>query len=135
MNAYPFKELIKRWQTERLTTEQAIGQILLHLQALSMCKKFGVDPSLSLIYSMLFMHTENITYSELIALKFSKACANIIMKMRLLMDLQENQELLHSLKYIWLDEKSFVQYFVFSTLFVKDSKCIYDQTYPNNLYY
>ena len=35
MNAYPFKELIKRWQTERLTTEQAIGQILLHLQALS----------------------------------------------------------------------------------------------------
>jgi hypothetical protein len=48
------------------------------------------------------------------------------MKMRLLMNLQENQELLHSLKYIWLEEKSFVQYFVFSTRFVKDSRCIYD---------
>lgn len=100
--------------------------LALHLQALSMCKKFGVNPSLSLIYSMLFMHTQNITCSELIALKFSKACANIIMKMRLLMGLQENQELLHSLKYIWLEKKSFVQYFVFSTLFVNDSKCIYD---------
>lgn len=29
------KHLIKLWETEQLTTEQTIGQILLHLQALS----------------------------------------------------------------------------------------------------
>lgn len=98
----------------------------LHLQALSMCKKFKVNLSLSLIYSILLMHTENITFSSLIALKFSKACANIIMKMRMLMELLDNQDLLHSLKHIWLEEESFVQYFVYSSLFAKDSQCIYD---------
>lgn len=35
MSAYPLKQLIKFWETQQLTTEQTIGQILLHLQALS----------------------------------------------------------------------------------------------------
>ena len=98
----------------------------IHLQALLMCKKFKVSPALSLIYSILFMHTENITFSNLIALKFSKACANIIMKMHALKGLKENQELLNALKHILLEEESFLQYFVFSTLFAKNNQCVYD---------
>jgi hypothetical protein len=35
MSAYPLKHLIRFWETERLTTVQMIGQILLHLQNLS----------------------------------------------------------------------------------------------------
>ncbi|MBK9053668.1 MAG: hypothetical protein IPL78_23030 [Chloroflexi bacterium] len=32
MNPYELKQIIKMWEQETLTTEQAIGQILLHLQ-------------------------------------------------------------------------------------------------------
>ena len=35
MKKYPLAELAKRWEREDLTTEQAIGQILLWLAALS----------------------------------------------------------------------------------------------------
>ena len=34
MPRYPLDELLSRWQRERLTVEQAIGQILQHLLAL-----------------------------------------------------------------------------------------------------
>ena len=34
-NLYPLAELIKRWQREELTAEQAIGQMLLWLTDLS----------------------------------------------------------------------------------------------------
>lgn len=33
MNPYELKQVIKMWEQETLTAEQAIGQILLHLQA------------------------------------------------------------------------------------------------------
>lgn len=35
MAAYELEQLIKLWATEKVTAEQAIGQILLQLQALS----------------------------------------------------------------------------------------------------
>jgi len=35
MSAYPLQQLLKFWQTDLLTTWQIIGQVLLHLQALS----------------------------------------------------------------------------------------------------
>jgi hypothetical protein len=35
MGAYDLKQIITLWETERLTSEQAIGQILLQLQLLS----------------------------------------------------------------------------------------------------
>ena len=35
MKKYPLSELIKRWERDELTVEQAIGQILLWLVALS----------------------------------------------------------------------------------------------------
>ena len=34
-NQYPLKELVKRWEREELTVEQAVGQILLWLIDLS----------------------------------------------------------------------------------------------------
>ena len=34
MNPYELKQVIKMWEQETLTAEQAIGQILLHLQAI-----------------------------------------------------------------------------------------------------
>jgi hypothetical protein len=34
-NRYALPELIKRWEREQLTTEQAVGQILLWLAALA----------------------------------------------------------------------------------------------------
>lgn len=34
MSMYDFKQLLQRWEQEELTPEQAIGQLLLHLQAL-----------------------------------------------------------------------------------------------------
>lgn len=35
MASYDLQQLIKLWEQEKLTTEQAIGQILLQLKALS----------------------------------------------------------------------------------------------------
>lgn len=35
MNTYNLNQLIKMWSKEELTTEQAIGQILLQMQTLS----------------------------------------------------------------------------------------------------
>ncbi|MCL4871068.1 MAG: hypothetical protein KJ063_19085 [Anaerolineae bacterium] len=34
MNPYELKQIIKMWEQETLTVEQAVGQILLHLQQL-----------------------------------------------------------------------------------------------------
>lgn len=34
-NLYPINELVKRWEREDLTTEQAVGQLLLWLSHLS----------------------------------------------------------------------------------------------------
>jgi hypothetical protein len=35
MSSYNLNQLIKKWTKEELTTEQAVGQLLLQLQALS----------------------------------------------------------------------------------------------------
>lgn len=35
MSSYTLNELIKKWTKEELTTEQAIGQVLLQMQTLS----------------------------------------------------------------------------------------------------
>ena len=35
MSKYNVEEIIKLWATEQITVDQAIGQILLHLQALT----------------------------------------------------------------------------------------------------
>jgi flagellar biosynthesis chaperone FliJ len=35
MGTYRLEQVIQMWETEKLTTEQAIGQILLHLQTLA----------------------------------------------------------------------------------------------------
>ncbi len=35
MGTYRLEQVIQMWETEKLTTEQAIGQILLHLQILA----------------------------------------------------------------------------------------------------
>ncbi len=35
MKKYPLSELVKRWEREELTVEQAVGQILLWLASLS----------------------------------------------------------------------------------------------------
>lgn len=35
MSGYELPQIIQMWERDKLTTEQAIGQILLHIQALS----------------------------------------------------------------------------------------------------
>jgi hypothetical protein len=35
MGTYRLEQVIQMWETEKLTAEQTIGQILLHLQALA----------------------------------------------------------------------------------------------------
>ena len=37
----------------------------MHLQALSLSEQFKISPTLPIIYSVLFMHNENITFSNL----------------------------------------------------------------------
>lgn len=98
----------------------------MHLQALSLSEQFKISLTLPIIYSVLFMHNENVTFSNLMDLKFSKTHANIIMKMHLLTELQDKQDLMYSLKNIWLEEKDFVQYFIFSLLLFEDNQYIYD---------
>ena len=98
----------------------------MHLQALSLSEQFKISPTLPIIYSVLFMHNENITFSNLMDLKFSKTHANIIMKMHLLTELQDKQDLMYSLKNIWLEKKDFLQYFVFSSLLFEDNQFIYN---------
>lgn len=100
-------------------------KIDMHLQILSICGQFNISSTLPLIYSVLFIDTETITFSKLIDLKFSKTHANIIIKMCELMQLHDKQDLIYSLKNIWLEEKDFVQYFVFSSLFIEDKQSIY----------
>ena len=35
MSVYDLQHIIKLWERDKLTTEQAVGQIILHLQSLS----------------------------------------------------------------------------------------------------
>ena len=98
----------------------------LHLQALSLSEQFKISPTLPTMYSVLFMHNKNITFSDLTDLKFSKTDAKIIMKMRLLMDLKDKQDLIFSLKNIWLEERDFLQYFIIFSLLFDDNQFVCD---------
>lgn len=96
----------------------------LHQLALSVCKQFNSTPLLPLIYSVLFRHNDNITFSYLIDLKFSKTQTNSILKMLDLVELQDKSDITFVLKNIWLEEKAFVQYFIFASLLVKNNQFI-----------
>ena len=96
----------------------------LHQLAVSMSEQFNIKPSLALIYSVLFRYSEELNYSHLIELKFSKHQARIILKMLSLIKLEDDYDLVFALKNIWLEEKDFVQYFVFASLLVKDNQSV-----------
>ena len=85
-----------------------------------MSEQFNIKLSLALIYSVLFRHSQDVSLTHLISLKFSKQQARIILKMLSLIQLEE-ADLIRALKNIWLEEKDYVQYFVFASLLIKDN--------------
>ncbi len=93
----------------------------LHQLAISMSEQFNTQLSLVLIYSVLFRYSQDISLTHLISLNFSKHQARIILKMLSLIQLEKESDLLFALKNIWLEEKDYVQYYVFSSLLPEDS--------------
>jgi poly(A) polymerase len=96
----------------------------LYKLALSMSEQFSTPPSLALMYAVLFQNSANVTRSALMNLKFPRNQASVILKMLDLSQFENESDLIFALKNIWLEEKEFVQYFIFASLLVKDNQSI-----------
>jgi poly(A) polymerase len=92
--------------------------------AFSMSEQFSVQPSLVLMYAVLFQNSAKITKSSLMNLKFPRNQVSIILKMLELSEFLSESDLIFALKNIWLEEKDFIQYFIFASLLVKDNQSI-----------
>jgi poly(A) polymerase len=97
----------------------------LHIKALKVANSFGATLELSVIYAVLFSSTD-ISYNKLLALKFSRTEARVIMKMLELTKIGDTTTIITILKNIWLEEKDCLLYFIYASLTSNDSSLIYD---------
>jgi poly(A) polymerase len=110
-----------------------LGQILpinnynkiLHIKALKIADSFDTTLQLSVIYTVLFSSTD-ISCNKLLALKFSRAEARVIIKMLELTKVGDTSTIITMLKNIWLEEKDCLLYFVYVSLTINDPALIYD---------
>ncbi len=98
----------------------------MHNHLLKCARSFDKEPSLSALYSMLFMHSENISVKNLKNLKFSRTEAKQIIAMLNLQDEQDTSSIIRNLKNIWLDDSAYVQYFIFIASILEDNSAIID---------
>ena len=96
----------------------------LHIKYLKIAMSFGATLELPAIYAMLFSSAD-ISYNKLLALKFSRSEARIIIKLLELERLEDINIIIAMLKNIWLEEKSYLLYFIHASLRVNDIS-IYD---------
>jgi poly(A) polymerase len=94
----------------------------LHLRAIDVAKSFNVPLDLTVIYAILF----DVSLKKLLELKFSRSCALIIIKLLQLKKSLTKESVSTILKTIWLEEKSFTNYFVFAACLLEDNKVVYD---------
>jgi poly(A) polymerase len=94
----------------------------LNLKAIKVTKLFNTQVDLTVIYALLF----DISLKELLKLKFSRASAMRVIKLLQLKESLGEKSLTLLLKTIWLDDKSFVSYFVFASTLLEDNKVVYD---------
>ncbi len=94
----------------------------LHLKAIKVTKLFNTQVDLTVIYAILF----DISLKELLKLKFSRASAIRVIKLLQLKESLKEKSLTLLLKTIWLEDKSFVSYFVFASTLLEDNKIVYD---------
>ena len=66
------------------------------------------------------MHLDYVSYPQLLDLKFSRSEANEIIKMLKFKEIKNLTKLELELKKIWIEGKSYEQYFVFSSLIADD---------------
>lgn len=110
-----------------------LGQILpinnynkiLHIKALKIADSFDTTLQLSVIYAVLFSSTD-ISCNKLLALKFSRAEARVIIKMLELTKVGDTSTIITMLKNIWLEEKDCLLYCVYVSLTINDPALIYD---------
>ena len=95
-----------------------------HNQLLKCAESFEELVSLTALYSMLFMNSENISVKSLLQLKFSRAEAKQICAMLNLQDEKDISSIIRNLKNIWLDDRAYVQYFIFIASITKDNPAI-----------
>jgi poly(A) polymerase len=94
----------------------------LHLKAIKVTQLFNTHVDLTVIYALLF----DISLKELLKLKFSRASAIRVIKLLQLKESLGEKSLPLLLKTIWLEDKSFVCYFVFASTLLEDNKIVYD---------
>jgi len=94
----------------------------LHLKAIKVTQLFNTHVDLTVIYALLF----DISLKELLKLKFSRASAIRVIKLLQLKESLGEKSLPLLLKTIWLEDKSFVSYFVFASTLLEDNKIVYD---------
>jgi hypothetical protein len=99
----------------------------MHLRALGLAAKFKVRLELSVIYALLLREVENLSINKLLELKFSKQEAKTILSLLALEIIANDiEDLIIRLKEVWLDDKSYVLYFVYVSLQASDESVIYD---------
>jgi hypothetical protein len=97
----------------------------LHIKALKIAASFDTTLELPIIYAMLFSSSD-IAYNKLLALKFSRAEARVIIKMLELAKVDDVNVIITRLKNIWLEEKAYSLYFVYASLTTNNPSLIYD---------
>lgn len=98
-----------------------------HLKALKVAADFKVALDLPVIYALLFCNVEALALNKLLELKFSRADAKTVLNLLALETFSNSpEELVIHLKSIWLDDKSYLLYFVYASLIVSDEVLIYD---------
>ncbi|MDC0864735.1 CCA tRNA nucleotidyltransferase [Rickettsiaceae bacterium] len=103
-------ELFPKWQYDEKS----------HSNALKFAKSFSVNLNKITIYTMMCMHLDYVSYPQLLGFKFSRSEANEIIKMLKFKDIKNLTKLELELKKIWIEDKSYEQYFVFSSLIADD---------------
>lgn len=99
----------------------------LHFKALSICKIFNTTISLPIIYFILFMFTKDTNFYQLVTPYIAKHHANIIIKIRSFITIEDNDSVILFLKNLWLQQdKNFLEYCVIFSLLVTDNKYIHD---------
>jgi len=101
-----FEEIFYKWQYD----------IKKHLKELKIAGSFSVKLVTTTVYATMCMHFDDISYRQLLKLKFSRLEASAIIKMLKLKDVFDQSRLELELKNIWLEDISYVQYFIFSSL-------------------
>ena len=94
----------------------------LHLKAINVAKLFNIPLDLNVMYAILF----NVSLKKLLELKFSRSSALVVTKLLQLKKSLDKESVATLLKTIWLEEKSFTGYFVFTAALLDDNKIVYD---------